>query len=76
MDKERNRRSFLKTGVLLGGGAALAQTCLPKAAAQEKQTDSTKYPNETIKTIHSVKFDQGTACGITGIMPYWHSKGR
>ena len=59
MDKERNRRSFLKTGVLLGGGAALAQTCLPKAAAQEKQTDSAEYPNETIKTIQNLRTIHG-----------------
>jgi nitroreductase len=59
MKKKENRRSFLKTSVLLGGGAALAQSCLPKACAQEKQADSSKYPNETIKTIQNLRTIHG-----------------
>lgn len=63
MDKKENRRSFLKTSVLLGGGAALAQSCLLKAGAQEKQADSSKYPNETIKTIQNLRTIHGNFTG-------------
>jgi nitroreductase len=57
-DKE-NRRSFLKTSMLLGSGAALSQTCLSEAVAQKKQTDSVKFPNETIKTIQNLRTIHG-----------------
>ena len=59
MDKKENRRSFLKTSVLLGGGVALTQSCLPKAGAQEKQADTSKCPNETIKTIQNLRTIHG-----------------
>jgi nitroreductase len=59
MEKKENRRSFLKTSVLLGSGAALGQSYLQKADAQEKQGGSTKYPNDTIKTIQNLRTIHG-----------------
>lgn len=59
MDKRENRRSFLKTSVLLGGGAALAQSHLAKAGVSENQPDSSRYPNEAIRTIHNLRTIHG-----------------
>jgi nitroreductase len=59
MNRKENRREFLKTSVLLGGGAALAQTALTKAGSQDKQTNSSRYPNDTIKTIQNLRTIHG-----------------
>jgi nitroreductase len=59
MYRKENRRSFLKTSVLLGGGAALVKSHMAKADARENQADSSSYPNETIRTIHNLRTIHG-----------------
>ena len=59
MKSKENRREFLKTSVLLGSGAALAQTALTKAGSKEEQKNSSKYPNDTIKTIQNLRTIHG-----------------
>ncbi len=63
MNRRNNRRSFLKTSALFGGGVFLAPPGAQHASAQEKQVDlvakQASPVNETIKTIRSLRTIHG-----------------